>query len=184
MDMSKYRGMFLTEAGEHLKSMSRLLVALEKNPSERESIDTLFRNAHSVKGMAASMGYDNTARLAHSLEDLLDGFRKSGSVPPATVDRLLAGLDLLEGLLEDVAQERSEREVESFLGSPVEAEPAAMDPPPRPLLLPPPKKSLLRSRRRPLPPPVFRRMRLPKGDCSKSPSTSPPRRPLRRRAPS
>ncbi len=117
MDMSKYRGMFLSETREHLSSMARLLVELEKNPADSEGIDTLFREAHSVKGMAASMGYARMTELAHALEDLLDGFRSSGEVPTVAIDRLLAGCDLLEGLLEDIAADRPERSIDLFLHS-------------------------------------------------------------------
>ncbi len=115
MDMSKYRGMFLSETGEHLKSMSRLLLQLEKTPGDRESIASLFREAHSIKGMAASMGYNTTASLAHHLEDLMDSFRKGGSVTPEAVDRMLAGIDLLEGLVADITAERPERSIAEFL---------------------------------------------------------------------
>ncbi|MHB1397969.1 MAG: chemotaxis protein CheA [Trichloromonadaceae bacterium] len=125
MDMSKYRGMFLTETREHLATMSRLILALEKNPADAEGIDALFREAHSVKGMAASMGYQTTARLAHHLEDQLDGCRKSGSVSAALTDVLLSGLDLLEGLLEDLSADRPERDVAAFLAAAIPAAPAA-----------------------------------------------------------
>lgn len=117
MDMSKYRGMFLSESAEHLKNMNRLVVTLEGEPGNREVIDNLFREAHSIKGMAASMGYDRTAELAHHLEDLMDGFRKTGLVPPPVVDRVLAGVDLLEGLLADIEGESPEREIAHFLNA-------------------------------------------------------------------
>lgn len=125
MDMSKYRGMFLSEAKEHLATMSRLILALEKNPADAEGIDSLFREAHSVKGMAASMGYQTTAKLAHHLEDQLDSCRKSGTVPATVVDGLLAGLDLLEGLIEDLAADRPERELAAFLSAPAANPPVA-----------------------------------------------------------
>jgi len=115
MDMSKYKGMFLSEAGEHLASMAKLVITLEKDPSDRSVIDTMFRNAHSVKGMAASMGYENTARLSHRLEDILDGFRKTGEASADAVDMLLDGIDLLEGLMEDIEQELPERPIDEFL---------------------------------------------------------------------
>ncbi|WP_162148569.1 chemotaxis protein CheA [Desulfuromonas sp. TF] len=115
--MTKYREMFLSETREHLNNMSRLVITLEKDPSDREGIDSLFRDVHSIKGMAASMGYAHTAELAHHLEDLMDGFRKSGTVPETAVDRLLEGVDLLEGLLEDLGAEKPEREVADFLSS-------------------------------------------------------------------
>jgi len=123
MDMSKYKGMFLSEAGEHLASMAKLVIALEKDASDRSVIDTMFRNAHSVKGMAASMGYENTTRLAHHLEDILDGFRKTGVATSEAVDFLLEGIDLLEGLMEDIDQDRAERAIDAFLQSlPVQEE--------------------------------------------------------------
>jgi len=122
MDMSKYREMFLTETREHLNKMGRLVIALEKDPTDREGIDALFREAHSIKGMAASMGYEHTAELAHHLEDLMDGFRKGGSLPPPAVDRLLAGVDLLEGLLGDLEAKRPERKVAAFVSGGLKSE--------------------------------------------------------------
>ena len=95
--------------------MSRLLLQLGKAPADRESIDSLFREAHSIKGMAASMGYTTTASLAHHLEDLMDSFRKGGSITPEAVDRMLAGIDLLEGLVQDITAEQAERSIEAFL---------------------------------------------------------------------
>src|SRR5210317_2633643 len=98
MDMSQYRDLFLTETREHINNLNKLVVILEQEPDNRETIDALFREAHSIKGMAATMGFDRTAKLSHHLEDLLDGFRATGVVPAATVDYLLTGIDLLEGL--------------------------------------------------------------------------------------
>lgn len=121
MDMTRYRELFLSETREHLGQMGRLLVALEQAPAARETIDALFREAHSVKGMAASMGYERTAALAHHLEDALEGFRRGGAVPAVAVDRLLAGLDLLEGLLEDLQADQPERDIAAFLAAPVAA---------------------------------------------------------------
>ena len=115
MDMSKYQELFLSESKEHLRRMSQLTIALEQDPSSSEGIDELFREAHSIKGMAASMGFENTASLAHHLEDFLDNFRKTGMVPEAAVDQLLAGIDLLEALLADIESEEQERDVTGFV---------------------------------------------------------------------
>jgi len=115
MDMSKYRELFLSEAREHINSLSQLVVTLEQEPDNRETIDALFREAHSIKGMAATMGFNNTARLAHHLEDLLDGFRSSGDIPSITIDYLLEGIDLLDGLLDDLQADQPERNTEDFL---------------------------------------------------------------------
>ena len=122
MDMSKYRGMFLSEAREHLEKMSALLVSIEANPKDPGGIDSLFREAHSIKGMAASMGYQQTADLAHHLEDLLDLCRQGGEIKAGNIDRLLAGTDLIEGLLEDIAAEKDERDVSAFIRGDVTAE--------------------------------------------------------------
>jgi len=115
MDMSQYRGLFLSETREHINNLNQLVVTLEQKPGNRETIDALFREAHSIKGMAATMGFDRTAQLSHHLEDLLDGFRDSGEVPSSTVDYLLAGIDLLDGLLDDLQSNQSERSIDVFL---------------------------------------------------------------------
>lgn len=117
MDIAKYRDMYLSEAAEHLQRMNGLLVALEENPEDREGIAALFREAHSIKGMAATMGYDATTRLAHHLEDSLGLCRERGVITDTQIDRLLAGVDLLEALLEDIRQERPESEIDSFIAA-------------------------------------------------------------------
>lgn len=106
MDMSKYKGMFLTEAREHLGSMNQLVVSLEKEPQDKGTIDSLFRSAHSIKGMAASMGYDDVAELSHKMEDLMDKFRKEAmTVTPEAIDILLEGVDALERLTDAIEQD-------------------------------------------------------------------------------
>ncbi|WP_303721454.1 chemotaxis protein CheA [Malonomonas rubra] len=115
MDIEKYRKMFLSEAAEHLQNMAKQLVAVEADPEDGEGINSLFREAHSIKGMAATMGFDATTRLAHHLEDRLAEFRGKGQISSEMIDRLLAGVDLLEGLLEDIAQGEQERDVDLFI---------------------------------------------------------------------
>ena len=133
IDMSKYRDMFLSESREHLQTMGRLLVELEKSPDDREGLDALFREAHSIKGMAASMGYRATAELGHHLEDFLSGFRAGGAIPPTAIDRVLAGVDLLEGLIDDLSAERPERDVRPFIVGSTGAAPPSAPPAPPPL---------------------------------------------------
>jgi len=115
MDMSIYRELFLNETREHINSLNQLAVTLEQDPDNRKTIDALFREAHSIKGMAATMGFNVTAQLSHHLEDLLDGFRTSGNIPSATIDYLLEGIDLLDGLLDDLQDDRPERSTEDYL---------------------------------------------------------------------
>lgn len=117
MDMLKYRAMFLSEASEHLQQMIALLVALEQQPTDPDGIASLFRAAHSIKGMAATMGFPLTARLAHYLEDGLDRCRGQGRIDSQQIDQLLAGVDLLEGLLSDIAAEQPERAIDAFISA-------------------------------------------------------------------
>jgi len=120
MDMTQYRDLFLSETREHINTLNKLVVILEQTSDCRETIDALFREAHSIKGMAATMGYERMAQLSHHLEDLMDGFRSSGKVPRAVVDYLLAGIDLLDGLLDDLQNDRPERSLVDFLQQPLE----------------------------------------------------------------
>lgn len=103
MDMSQYRELFISETREHLRTFNELIVALESGPPDREKIDSLFRTAHSIKGMAASMEYREMAELAHKMEDLMDKVRKGiMDFEPAIADLLLEGGDLLERLTDDL----------------------------------------------------------------------------------
>src|SRR5437870_11082022 len=95
MDMSRYLGLFVTEAIEHLEALGRDLVRIEKEKSP-ELIDSMFRHAHSVKGMAASMGFEGIATLAHRVEDALGAARAGSAELERTVlDLLLQSVDTL-----------------------------------------------------------------------------------------
>ena len=104
MDMSKYVKMFVSESQEHLQKMDGLLLALEQNGEDRGAIDTLFREAHSLKGMSASMGFEELAKVSHRMEDYLDRFRSGkGVVDRRAVDVLLEGVDLLRRAVEEIS---------------------------------------------------------------------------------
>jgi len=104
MDMSKYVKMFVSESQDHLQKMDGLLLALEQNGAERGAIDTLFREAHSLKGMSASMGYEELAKVSHRMEDYLDRFRGGkGALTRQGVDMLFEGVDLLRRAVEEIA---------------------------------------------------------------------------------
>lgn len=140
MDMTKYRGMFLNEARDHLQQMNALLPGLGEDPTDRTSIDALFREVHSVKGMAASMGYEQTAALTHQLEDLMHGFRQAGVFAPEAAERLQAGFDLLASLLDDIDADQPERDIALFLtGTAASIAPPTLAPtlPASPIPLPP-----------------------------------------------
>ncbi|RII28790.1 MAG: chemotaxis protein CheA [Geobacter sp.] len=106
MDMSPYRNLFFSESREHLRAFSELIVKMEQGVGSREDLYALFRSAHSLKGMAASMGYGGIAELSHSLEDLLDRVRKEELIfDTGIADLLLEGTDLLEAMIADVSAE-------------------------------------------------------------------------------
>ena len=93
----KYAELFAAEAREHLAEMGRALVALENEPGDRESLDAVFRSVHTIKGMAAAMGYDVATRLAHNIETVLDELRhERRRVDSDVVDLLLKSSDQLE----------------------------------------------------------------------------------------
>ncbi len=100
MDLEKYRRLFVEEANDHLIEMSGALTALEAGPSRQdadEAIDTLFRMAHSIKGMAASLDYDSVSLLSHRFEDWMEPLRGSGGQPDdsalALISQVLHGLE-------------------------------------------------------------------------------------------
>jgi two-component system chemotaxis sensor kinase CheA len=134
--MTKYKKMFVEESREHLASAARALVALEKAPAEASLIHELFRNAHSVKGMAASLGYDPVCEFAHTLEDLLDLMRRGErAVDQRAIDILLRGVDLLDKMVADIEADRplddssaAAAEVRSLVGSGAAAPAAAPAP--------------------------------------------------------
>ena len=80
MDLNKYAALFLAESREHLTTCNRLLLDWEREPGSTEAVAGLFRAIHSLKGMAATMGYGRLADLAHRTEHLLDAVR-AGRAP-------------------------------------------------------------------------------------------------------
>jgi len=97
LDMAKYRGVFLEEATDHLAEMSRALMELEKDPARAEAIDVLFRMAHSIKGMAASLEYESIAQVAHRLEDRMQDARTASRADDLAL--LFRGLEGLEAMV-------------------------------------------------------------------------------------
>jgi two-component system chemotaxis sensor kinase CheA len=110
MDMSQYKNLFLTEAREYLKTINETVVALEEAPDDRAGIDTLFRGAHSLKGMAASMDYSDIVEVAHRMEDLMIRVRDAGLLFESGVaDLLLEGVDAMDRMMTDLEADREPR---------------------------------------------------------------------------
>lgn len=97
MDPAKYAEIFLEESREHLTQINQQLLAWERTPAAPEPVAAIFRSVHNVKGMAATMGYQAVAILAHRVENLLDLLRrKGGEADGATLDLLFRATDTLE----------------------------------------------------------------------------------------
>ena len=100
-DMSEYKEMYAVEAADHLQSMNAALLNLEKDPENSETINVMFRAAHTLKGMSATMGYTNIKELTHEMENLMDSVRKNEmKLDSAAIDILFECLDMLEKMVE------------------------------------------------------------------------------------
>jgi two-component system, chemotaxis family, sensor kinase CheA len=103
MDTSEYMPMFLAEAEEHLQELNLAVVRLEHDPSDSETVNEIFRIAHSIKGMSATMGFSKIAQLTHEMEDVFELLRqRSGALPNEVIDTVLACLDALSGAVEAI----------------------------------------------------------------------------------
>ncbi|MBS3946683.1 MAG: chemotaxis protein CheA [Dethiobacter sp.] len=101
MDTSEYRDLFLAEAREYLQNLNTALLDLEHNPGSKETLQEMFRVAHSLKGMSATMGYNALASLTHQMENVLDLLRQGViQVERPVANVLFESLDLLEMLLD------------------------------------------------------------------------------------
>lgn len=110
-DLSQYLNVFLEETKEHLQMFTQAMIDLEEADAERaaEALNEAFRAAHTVKGMAASMGFRNMEQLCHSTEDLMDELRSgSRSVTPEIIDLLLECSTKLEVLTSSIEETGSD----------------------------------------------------------------------------
>jgi two-component system chemotaxis sensor kinase CheA len=137
LDMAKYRLIFLEESTDHLGEISNALFDLEKEMANAEAIDTLFRMAHSIKSMAASLGYDCVADLAHRVEDRMEGVRSAGCVrSQEELALLFRSLEALEAMVAAVAKDEAPPDADDDLLSqlaedpsgPASSEPTSPDP--------------------------------------------------------
>lgn len=100
IDLSQFYQVFFEEAGENLESMEQMLLNLDIDNADDEELNAIFRCAHSVKGGAATFGFQDVAELTHQMETLLDKLRRHELTPTAQmVDVLLASGDALKSQL-------------------------------------------------------------------------------------
>ena len=109
MDTSQYLEIFIDETKEHLQSLNEQLLVLEKEPDNADTINEIFRAAHSLKGMAGTMGYKRMQRLTHDTENVFSEIRNGKmKVSANLIDTLFQSLDALEGYLENIQQTADE----------------------------------------------------------------------------
>lgn len=111
MDVSQYLEIFIEETKEHLQNLNEHLLILEREPENEGTINEIFRAAHSLKGMAGTMGYKRMQRLTHDMENVFSEIRNGKmKATSALVDVLFKGLDALENYLVNIQSDGNEGE--------------------------------------------------------------------------
>ncbi|WP_298783630.1 chemotaxis protein CheA [uncultured Marinococcus sp.] len=104
MSHTEYLDMFIEESQEHIQAINVHLLELEKQPEDETIIGEIFRSAHTMKGMAGTMGYEDLTNVTHALENVLDQMREKTRLADAeTMDVLLEAADVAEEIVEDIA---------------------------------------------------------------------------------
>lgn len=143
MDVSQYLDVFIDESNEHIQSLSDNIMILEKEPENADTINEIFRAAHSLKGMAGTMGFKKMQHLTHDMENVFQEVRNDNvKVNSELIDILFDCLDAIEGYVSTIKETSDEgpednaviiQKLNDFLtkesgeGSPAEAAPAASE---------------------------------------------------------
>ena len=105
--------MYVTEALEHVDIMNQALLKLEEEPDVKDHLDLVFRSAHTIKGMAATMGYEQTKDLCKNIENIFDGIRKKQQkLSNNLASALFKCLDVLQQMIND---ENKKIDLESYI---------------------------------------------------------------------
>ncbi len=111
MDVSQYLEIFIDETKEHLQSLNENLLVIEKEPENKDTINEIFRAAHSLKGMAGTMGFKRMQRLTHDMENIFSEIRNDKmTVTASLIDVLFQCLDALEEYLDIIQSTANEGE--------------------------------------------------------------------------
>ncbi|MCT4606743.1 MAG: chemotaxis protein CheA [Marinisporobacter sp.] len=114
MDMNQYLEIFIEESKEHLENMNQSLLELENNHEETSLVHEIFRIAHTLKGMSATMGFNKVANLTHEMENVLQSLRSNEiELSENIVDVLFECLDMLEGYINHIINSGEEGNLES-----------------------------------------------------------------------
>lgn len=105
MDMNQYLSMFIDESNDHLQSLNENMLQLESNPEDVSIVQVIFRSAHTLKGMAATMGFEDLASLTHQMENVLDLVRNNKlKMQDFIFDTLFISLDALQSMVQDITE--------------------------------------------------------------------------------
>lgn len=103
MDVSQYLEIFLDESREHIQNLNTQIMDLEQNPESENTINEIFRAAHSLKGMAGTMGYKRMQTLTHDMENVFSEVRNGNiKVKANMIDILFQCLDALEEYVDNI----------------------------------------------------------------------------------
>lgn len=104
MELNQYLDLFIDESREHLQNINENLLELEKDPTNLAIVNEIFRSAHTLKGMSATMGYEDLANLTHQMENVLDAIRNNQlSVSSSILDVVFQSIDDLEAMVESIS---------------------------------------------------------------------------------
>ncbi|UUZ85947.1 Hpt domain-containing protein [Paenibacillus sp. P26] len=105
MEMNQYLSMFIDESKDHLQAMNENVLSLESSPEDISIVQNIFRSAHTLKGMSATMGFEDLASLTHEMENVLDLVRNHKLKMDSFIfDYVFKSLDALEAMVEDIIQ--------------------------------------------------------------------------------
>ncbi|EJL47092.1 chemotaxis protein histidine kinase-like protein, partial [Brevibacillus sp. CF112] len=105
MDMNQYLDMFIEESKEHLQAINANLLLLESDPGNIAHVKEIFRSAHTLKGMSATMGFEDMASLTHEAENVLDLIRNQKlTITSDIMDVIFQSVDLIESMVIDITE--------------------------------------------------------------------------------
>lgn len=104
INLDDFKKEFVEEARDHINTLNNYVIKLEDG--DKKSIDEIFRAAHTLKGMAGTLGYENLQKEAHELEDLFDDIKEGKQkITPELIDRILKSIDLIERIVNRIDKE-------------------------------------------------------------------------------
>lgn len=103
MDVSQYLEIFIDESSEHIQTLSDCIMTLEQEPENKDTINEIFRAAHSLKGMAGTMGFKRMQHLTHDMENVFQEVRSDKiKVDSSMIDLLFKCLDAIDSYVENI----------------------------------------------------------------------------------